>query len=169
MKSNVAGVLCLVVILLSAASLLSQTVEVSAPPLTEKDIAALREDLTKSKMDVISASMELTKPEADVFWPVYREYSSEQNAVNAKRLNVIRDYAQAIEKMDSTTAHELTTRMLSIDNELISLKQKFLPKFEEAVGGKRAAKFYQVDNRLTLLINLQLANQVPMIDEGVTD
>ncbi len=163
MKSTIAGLICVVIVLLSAASLFSQTADVSAKPLTEGDIASLRQDLTKSKMDVISASMELTKSESDVFWPVYREYANEQNAINAKRLDIIHEYARALEGLDSAKAHDLTVRMMNIDDELVSLKQNYLPKFEAAVGGKRAAKFYQIDNRLTLLINLQLANEIPLL------
>ncbi|MDT8069079.1 MAG: hypothetical protein ROO76_13020 [Terriglobia bacterium] len=163
MKSTIAGLVCVVIVLLSAASSFSQTAEVSAKPLTENDIASLRQDLTRSKVDVISASMELTKPEADAFWPVYREYANEQNAINAKRLDIIHEYARAMENLDSAKAHDLTAGMMSIDDELVSLKQKYLPKFEAAVGGKRAAKFYQIENRLTLLINLQLANEIPLI------
>jgi len=37
------------------------------------------------------------------------------------------------------------------------------PRFEKALGAKRAAKFYQVDNRLSMMINLQLASMVPLI------
>ncbi len=162
MKHAIAAIFA-VFILCNTASLVAQTAEVSAKPLTDSDIASLRQDLTKSKMDVISGSMELTKPESDAFWPVYREYANEQNAINAKRLDVIHEYARALENLDSAKAHELTVRLMNIDDELISLKQKYLSKFEAAVGGKRAAKFYQIDNRLTLLINLQLANEIPVI------
>ncbi len=163
MKSLIANLTCVVLILLGTVSLLGQTAEVSAKPLTDSDIASLRQDLTRSKMDVVSASMELTKPESETFWPVYREYANEQNAINAKRLDIIHDYARALETLDSAKAHELTVRLMGVDDELVSLKQKYLPKFETAVGGKRAAKFYQIDNRLTLLINLQLANEIPLI------
>jgi hypothetical protein len=33
----------------------------------------------------------------------------------------------------------------------------------KALGAKRAAKFYQVDNRLSLLVNLQLTSEIPLI------
>jgi hypothetical protein len=33
----------------------------------------------------------------------------------------------------------------------------------KALGAKRAAKFYQVDNRLSLMVNLQLAAAIPLI------
>lgn len=163
MKSTTSVLILIVVILFSAIGLFSQTVEVSAKPLTDSDIAALRQDLTKNKMDLISMSMGLTKPESDVFWPVYREYANEQNAINAKRLDIIHEYARALENLDSAKAHDLTVRLMSVDSDLVSLKQRYLPKFEAALGGKRAAKFYQIENRLTLLINLQWASEIPLI------
>ncbi len=162
MKSIIGRLTC-IVILLSAVTVFAQTAEVSAKPLSDSDIAALRQDLTRSKMDVISASMELTKPEAEAFWPVYRVYADEQNAINAKRLDIIHEYARALENLDSAKAHDLTVRLIGIDEDIVALKQKYFPKFEAAVGGRRAAKFYQVDNRLTLLINLQLSNEIPLI------
>ncbi len=163
MKSIAAAIICVVVILLSTSSLFAQTVEVSAKPLTDSDIASLRQDLTKNKMDLISMSMDFTKTESDAFWPVYRQYSNEQNAIYAKRLDIIHEYARAMEKLDAATARDLTTRLMRVDGELITLKQQYFPKFEAAVGGRKAAKFYQIDNRLSLLINLQLANEIPLI------
>jgi hypothetical protein len=42
------------------------------------------------------------------------------------------------------------------------LRQDYWPKFQKALGAKRAAKFYQVDNRLTLMVNLQLTSEIPL-------
>jgi hypothetical protein len=33
----------------------------------------------------------------------------------------------------------------------------------KALGAKRAAKFYQVDNRLSMIVNLQLTAAIPLI------
>jgi hypothetical protein len=33
----------------------------------------------------------------------------------------------------------------------------------KALGAKRAAKFYQVDNRLSLMIDVQLTDNIPLI------
>jgi len=43
------------------------------------------------------------------------------------------------------------------------LRQSYWPKFMKALGAKRAAKFYQVDNRLTMMVNIQLASEIPLI------
>jgi len=43
------------------------------------------------------------------------------------------------------------------------LKKEYFPRLAAAIGNKRAANFYQVDNRLTLMINLQLASAIPLM------
>jgi len=40
----------------------------------------------------------------------------------------------------------------------------YYPKFEKALGAKRTAKFYRVDKRLTMIVNFQLASEIPLIE-----
>ena len=57
----------------------------------------------------------------------------------------------------------MSQKLFSIEQESVSLRQKWFPKFVGVLGAKRAAKFMQVDNRLSLLMNLQIASAVPLI------
>lgn len=57
----------------------------------------------------------------------------------------------------------MTQRSLNVDAKFLNLRQEYWPKFEKVLGAKRAAKFYQVDNRLTLMINMQLASEIPLV------
>jgi hypothetical protein len=152
-------------ILLVAGILSAQDAAVSAKPLTESDVALLRQDLQKNKMEVISSEMQFTKVEEDAFWPVYREYAAAQNKISAKRLDIIHEYARNIENLNSAKAHDLTLGMMSIEEDYLALKKNYLPSFEKVIGEKRAAKFFQVDNRLSLLVNIQLAGQIPVIPQ----
>ena len=142
---------------------LTQTVEVRANPITDADVKLLRQDLQAAKNQIITDTMTFSEPEATAFWPVYKEYSSEQQAIAAKRLDVIIDYAQSLEKMDDAKARDLSQRMFAVEDGTQTLRKKFYPRFEKALGAKRAAKFYQVDNRLNLLITVQLTSEIPLI------
>jgi hypothetical protein len=146
-----------------AVSATAQTTQVKASPLTDNDIKLLRQDVQSEKDDVIKHTMEFTASESTSFWPVYREYSKEQSAIADKRLKLITEYAQNLDKMDDSTASSLTKRLFQIEAETLSLRQSYYPKFEKALGAKRAAKFYQVDNRLTMIVNFQLASEIPLI------
>lgn len=156
------AILAIVLIFVSAAAL-AQTVTVQAKPLTDDDIKLLRQDVQAIKDDIIKDTMEFTGSEAAAFWPVYRGYAKEQHAIADKRLSLITEYAQNIDKMDNAKASSLTQRLFQIEDDTQALRKGYFAKFENALGAKRAAKFYQVDNRLTMLVNLQLATEIPLI------
>ena len=65
--------------------------------------------------------------------------------------------------MDDANARDMMQRMLHIDVESLNLREDYWPKFEKALGARRAAKLYQVDSRLTFLINLELASEIQLI------
>lgn len=153
----------LVLLLVLSTSAVAQTVEVKAKPLTDADIQLIRQDVQGQKNQIITDTMNFTQSEATTFWLVYKEYASAQQAIAAKRWNLIVDYAQNIDKMDDQKAKDLSQRMFAIDDEIQSLRKTYYPRFEKALGAKRAAKFYQVDNRLSLIVNLQLSSEIPLI------
>ncbi len=149
--------------LLVVSSAMAQTVQVQAKPLSEDEIKLLREDVQAVKDEIITHTMQFTAVESATFWPVYREYSREQRAVAAKRFSIITEYAQNLDKMEDQKASSLTKQFFQVEEDAQALRTKYFTKFETALGAKRAAKFYQVDNRLTMIMNIQLASEVPLI------
>jgi hypothetical protein len=146
-----------------SAPALAQTVEVRAKPITDADVQLLRQDLQAQKNQIITDTMRFTESEGAAFWPVYKEYASEQQAIAAKRLDLVVDYAHSLEKMDDSKARDLSQRMFAVEDGIQALRKNYYPRFEKALGAKRAAKFYQVDNRLNLLIAVQLTSEIPLI------
>lgn len=153
----------LVLLLVLSTLTVAQSVEVKSKPLTDADIQLIRQDVQGQKNQIITDTMHFTESEAAAFRPVYNEYASAQQAIAAKRWGLIVDYAQNIERMDDQKAKDLSQRMFAIEDELQSLRKTYYPRFQKALGAKRAAKFYQVDNRLSLIINLQLSSEIPLI------
>ena len=141
----------------------SQSVEVAAKPLTDDDIQLLRSDLQADKNKIITHAMQFTEPESTAFWPVYQDYARDQQRVGDERVQLIKDYAQSYDSMDDAKAKNMMQRLLSIDAKLVSVRQEYWPRFEKALGAKRAAKFFQVDSRLSLLVNLQLVSEIPLL------
>jgi hypothetical protein len=132
-------------------------------PVTDDDIAVLRQDVQASKTDIITRSMGFTEEQSKAFWPVYREYANEQSKLGDQRVSLIKDYAANYDKIDDAQAKDYLTRALRYDDQVQVLRRSYVSKFEKAIGTKQTAKFYQVDNRLSLLVNLQLANLLPII------
>ena len=141
----------------------AQTADVSAKPLTDSDIQLLRSDIQAGKNQIITDTMQFTDAESTAFWPIYRDYARDQQVIGDERLQLIKDYAQNYDSMDDNKAKDMVQRMINIEDKTLNLREDYWPKFMKAVGAKRAAKFYQVDNRLTLFLNLQLSAGIPII------
>jgi hypothetical protein len=144
-------------------SALAQTAVVTAKPLSDSDIQLLRSDVQAEKNDIITHTMAFNDQESAAFWPVYRDYARDQQVIGDDRWKLIKNYADNYDTMDDAKAAELAKQMFSIDSRTVTLRESYWPKFEKALGPKRAAKFYQVDNRLTLMINLKLSSEIPLI------
>jgi Spy/CpxP family protein refolding chaperone len=145
-------------------SALAQTSEAAAKPLTDADIQLIRSDVQADKNHIITDTMAFSDQESAAFWPIYRDYARDQQAIGDKRWKLIKDYAEHYDSLDDAKAKDLAKQMFDIDNKTIKLRQDYWPKFEKALGAKRAAKFYQVDNRLSLIINLKLSSDIPLIE-----
>jgi Spy/CpxP family protein refolding chaperone len=153
---------CVSLVVLSSV-LFAQTAVVTAKPLSDSDIQLLRSDVQGGRNEIITATMQFTDAESQAFWPVYRDYARDQQAIGDERVALIKDYATNYDTIDDTKANDMVQRMIKIENKTSSLREAYWPKFMKALGAKRAAKFYQVDNRLNLIITLQLTAAIPLI------
>jgi hypothetical protein len=149
--------------LLFMPSALAQTAEVTAKPLSDSDIQLLRSDVQAERNDIITHTMLFNDLESAAFWPIYRDYARDQQVIGDDRWKLIKDYAANYDTLDDTKGNDLAKQMFSIDSRTTKLREDYWPKFEKALGGKRAAKFYQVDNRLSLIINLELSSEIPLL------
>ena len=146
---------------MSAAS--AQTGQDASSPMSDTDIKLLRADLAADKNHVIADTMQFTNGESTTFWPVYDSYAHEQKAIGDDYVQLVKDYAKNYDTMNDANAKDMVQRMINIEDRALNLREDYWPKFEQALGAKRAAKFYQVDNRLNLMLRLQLASEIPLI------
>ena len=77
---------------------------------------------------------------------------------------LIKDYAASYDTMTDAQANQFIKRAADIDQQFTALRAKYVPMFEKAISAKKTALWYQVDRRLDLLINLQLAGNIPAVD-----
>jgi hypothetical protein len=145
---------CTSLVLLSTIAV-AQTVNVTAKPLTDSDIQLMRSDVQATKNEIITATMQFSDAESTAFWPVYRDYARDQQLIGDERVKLIKDYAAGYDTMDDTKAKDMVQRMISIDDKASNLREDYWPKFMK--------EFYQVDNRISLIINVQLSAAIPLM------
>jgi hypothetical protein len=133
------------------------------PTATDSDIAMLRADIRSKRKQVVAANMTLTPEEATRFWPLFDEYTNVVRKVNDKRWAMMKEYAASNGKMTDQQAKDHMQKSAGVDAELIELRVKYMPRFEKLVAPKKVVQLYQIDRRLDLMMNLQLASLIPVI------
>ena len=149
------------IVLLIPTSLYAQ--EGSNRTVPDQDLNLLRKDLRSMKKQLVAANLQLTDAEAQKFWPVYDQYAAEATRLYDARYAIIKDYAQTIRTLTDAQAQSLAQRWIDADGAVVQLRQKYVPIFERVVAGKKTALFFQIDRRLALMIDLQLASEIPLV------
>jgi hypothetical protein len=148
----------------AAASQQSATTGSKSPQkVSDQDIALLRQDIRSSKKQLIAANLTLTDTEATKFWPVYDQYTAELTKINDTKYALIKEYATNWGSVTDEQAASLIKRSLATDDAIAQLRSKYLPIFGQVLPGKKVATFFQLDRRLSNLIDLQLASQIPLV------
>jgi hypothetical protein len=129
----------------------------------DSDITLLRSDLQSDRTALVTEEMQLTDAQGATFWPLYREYVNKQQVVGDQRVKVIKDYADKYTSMDDVTADDLAKRYMKFQQDRLKLRAEYYPKFKKAAGAKQAAKFMQIDNRLDMLVDLQISSVIPIV------
>jgi predicted GH43/DUF377 family glycosyl hydrolase len=126
-------------------------------------IELLRSDVKTKKVAIVTEVMQFTDEEAKVFWPVYREYELELAKIGDARIELIKDYARNYETMTDEKAKELIQRALKLEERRTKVKKQYFKKFDKVLPSKAVAKFFQLENQINLLIDLQIASELPLI------
>ena len=83
------------------------------------------------------------------------------NEVRRARLNLVLDFPAMRETMSDDGAIQLLKRSIEIKRSFAELEAKWLSEFREVLPARKVARYYQIENKIDTLINVELAAQVP--------
>jgi len=143
----------------SAANPMNMTEE----QVNDANIQLMREDIRSERKKVVAANMPLTETEATKFWPLYDRYIGETIKVNDARFALLKEYAKNYQTGTEEQADSFIKQWLTFDQDNTQLRLKYVPEFEKVISHKKTAMFFQIDRRVSMMIELQLASQVPLV------
>jgi hypothetical protein len=92
------------------------------------------------------------------------QYAAEKVKVNDDKLSVIKDYAANLGTLTDNQAQTLVSGRAEADQSAYQLRTKYIPMFPKVLPGKKAALFFQLDRRIGVLLDLQVASQIPLVE-----
>jgi len=132
--------------------------------VSDQDIQMLRKNLRSQRKQIIAANLQLTDAEAEKFWPLYDQYVSDLVKNNNTKYELIKQYVQAQGNLSDAQADSAVKQWIGVDQSVSELRLKYFPAFRKVLSAKNTALFYQLDRRVQLMIDLQLASALPLIE-----
>ncbi len=108
--------------------------------------------------------MVLSDKEAEQFWPLFERYTQELVAKQDQKYALLKEYAQDYPTMTDDQAEKYIRGRAAVDQAILEVRLKYFPLFRKVLSGKSTAMFFQLDWRLGLIMDLQLASQTPVIE-----
>jgi len=148
------------------AGVFATAVPAQADTSNEQYMELMRQDLRTNKLAIMTEAMALTDAQGEVFWPIYREYQTKLSVIGDERIAMIKYFAEHYEDMTNEKAGELMKVWFSQKKDQLSLLEKTSKKVTKATDAVTAARFIQVENAVNMLVDLQIASELPLFTPG---
>jgi len=122
-----------------------------------------RSDIKTQKATLIAENLPLTEEEGAEFWPLHHDYESELSKLSDQKVALIQRYAKGYQSMTDTEATELAKTTFDLEEKRTALKRTYFKKFSKVIPATKAARFFQIENQLTMVLDLQVAAALPLI------
>ena len=104
-----------------------------------------RKKIEIQKIAFITKSLDLSSEEAQVFWPVYNNFSDEMKSIKEK----IRDNMSSMKKDRSSLTEkqvgEIMEQKFKMEQMVLDIKVKFNKEFQKVISNKQIAALYHAE------------------------
>ena len=104
-----------------------------------------RKKIESQKIAFITKALDLSSEEAQVFWPVYNDFSDEMKTIRKKRREV---FSKARKNRSSLTEKEIgiiIDERLKMEQETLDLKVKYNEEFQKVISNKQISALYHAE------------------------
>ena len=103
------------------------------------------------KVAYITKELSLTSAEAEKFWPIYNTYDEKQfDLRHTKMRTIMKKYKDdGLDNMSEKEAATVLADMESIDEELLTLRKKFVKDAREIIGSKKVLQLKKAEEEFT--------------------
>ena len=126
-------------------------------------LRAARTDVQGTRAEIMAKNLTLTAEQAAKFWPAFEAYQKEQNAIFDEHLKSIKKYVDSYESLDDAAALGLINAHFLRDEKMDALRKKWLADFQKVLPTRLAVRAMQIDRRLSLATQMELASQIPLV------
>ena len=126
-------------------------------------VDTMRSEIASARKQTVAQNMNFTDAEATKFWPVYDAYRADMKKAKDGEWMVVQQYAKNIGNMNDSIAQSLMNHWMASRKEQMDLRASYVPKFVAAVGWMKAARYFQIEEKLDAMLDFARAKQIPLV------
>src|SRR4029453_2052187 len=130
---------------------------------TDSSIAQTRARLRGSFEGKVRAKLPLSKNEAQVFWPLFREYREDTAWVGERAAELFEDFVASYATLDDAKASQLLRDWMSVQQQRLDVRTRWVDRFLAALPAKTVTRFFQLENQFDTLVQAELAKGIPLV------
>jgi len=132
----------------------------------DSTIAVVRANMQADRTTLITTGMNFNDKDGAAFWPIYQQYEHERSLVDDRRAAVIKQYTQKYPNLTDAEAKAMADQMLDCESRQAELKKKYYKKFNKVLPALTVTKFFQMERRIDLLMDMQVEASLPPLTQA---
>jgi Spy/CpxP family protein refolding chaperone len=126
-------------------------------------IEGLKKDVGGTFKEIVKDNLKLTEDEEKVFWPLLDGYLAARNPIFEERVSITEEFMMNYYAMDDETAKDLINKAIQSQQDLMDVRKEYLNKMFEVLPAPLVGKFFQLDNRVSAVLDLVRMSATPLV------
>ena len=119
--------------------------------------------ITTERQAIIAANLNLTDEQSQVFWPMYKEYGAEMDAITDRKIRLIEDYARKYVGLTDEEAAGLMSAYMTIQKDELKVRERWVGKMKKDLPIKTVLRFFQIENKLDAIVRAETLRVIPLV------
>ncbi|MCW3104261.1 MAG: hypothetical protein JWO09_2701 [Bacteroidetes bacterium] len=166
MKTTTIGRLLLSAFIFLSAVSFAQQGSPPPPPKNKERREAKRDNIESMKIAFLTKKLDLTPEEAQLFWPVYNQYTDKLQELRKKRRMDSKDAKHNVEEMSDKDVEAAVDSEMAFRQKELDIQKEYHAKFKAVLPIKKVAKLYQAEEQFKRVLLDELKRDKPPVKEG---
>jgi len=127
-------------------------------------IDMIKRDINAERRTIIAEALTIPLESETEFWHMYNEMEQEFDIIADKRAKNIKKFADNYENVTDEVADELAKTHFEMEAGRLKINKTYYKKAAKLISKKEAARFIQLLGQIQLLIDIQIAAEIPLIE-----
>jgi len=153
-------------IILTATAVVASAQDVGSNSLSDQNVATARAMIRDSQEAMIRDALRLTPEEDAEFWPLYEKYRADLLPIQNRYVALVSDYMSTYQSggLTDEDASDMLDSYFDIKGDLLRERKGYIRKFRKILPMLKVARFYQLETKLIVNVDAELALIVPLAE-----